>query len=76
MVEPGELLLVHTDGITDARSPQGDGFGEARLERIAGTSAAASAAGLLVAIDTAVGQHTAGADPFDDVTLLAAKRTL
>jgi serine phosphatase RsbU (regulator of sigma subunit) len=30
-LEPGDRLLLHTDGITEARSPSGEFFGEQRL---------------------------------------------
>ena len=40
-VEPGDRLLLYTDGITEARSPDGEFFGEQRLADF--TSAAVSA---------------------------------
>lgn len=30
-LQPGELLILHTDGITDARNTEGDSFGEGRF---------------------------------------------
>ena len=33
-LEPGDLLLVYTDGITDARDPSGAFFGEDRLREL------------------------------------------
>lgn len=30
-LEPGDVLLLHTDGVTDARSPTGEYFGQDRL---------------------------------------------
>jgi phosphoserine phosphatase RsbU/P len=74
VLAPGETLLVHTDGVTDARSPGGDAFGDARFSEIATAHSGGSAAALLGAMEAAVSDHSAGAPQFDDVTLLAVKR--
>jgi serine phosphatase RsbU (regulator of sigma subunit) len=40
-LEPGDRLVLYTDGITEARSPQGEFFGEQRLADFISTAAAA-----------------------------------
>jgi serine phosphatase RsbU (regulator of sigma subunit) len=40
-LEPGDRLLLYTDGITEARSPQGEFFGEQRLTDFISAAAAA-----------------------------------
>jgi phosphoserine phosphatase RsbU/P len=72
---PGEVLLAYTDGVTDARSTDGQRFGDGRLAELASAHAGDSATALLAAIEAAVDGHCADAVPFDDVTLLAVRRT-
>lgn len=69
----GETLLVTTDGVSEARDRAGGFFGEARLEALCGASAG-SAAGLTTRVVDAVHAFTAGAEPADDLTLLAVHR--
>jgi hypothetical protein len=40
-LEPGDRLVLYTDGITEARSPQGEFFGEQRLSDFISTAVAA-----------------------------------
>jgi serine phosphatase RsbU (regulator of sigma subunit) len=74
VLDPGDLLLVYTDGVTDARDPSGAFFGEDRLRELAASAAGADPDALATAIVQAVREHRAGADPFDDLTLLVAGR--
>ena len=70
----GEGLLAFTDGITEARGPAGELYGEERLlALIPGISSAPS---LLDAIEAAVLAHAAGREQADDITLLAVRRSL
>jgi sigma-B regulation protein RsbU (phosphoserine phosphatase) len=76
MMEPGDRLLLYTDGITEARNPAGDMFGVHRLidhtERhaAAGLPAAETLRRLAHAVAT---HHDGPAD--DDATLLLAERS-
>jgi sigma-B regulation protein RsbU (phosphoserine phosphatase) len=69
----GETLLLYTDGVTDALNGKHDRFSEDRLLAAASHSAA-SAAGLIDSLMSALDTHMAGFDQFDDITLLAAHR--
>ena len=70
---PGTILAAFTDGASDAQGPGGTFFGEARLLDLL-AAPAASADALLGGVDEALAAHTHGAEPFDDVTLLAVRR--
>jgi serine phosphatase RsbU (regulator of sigma subunit) len=72
-LEPGEALVLYTDGATDARDPAGDLFGAARVERAVAAAAAAgeSMAALVNALVRAVDDFANGAPREDDLTVLA-----
>jgi phosphoserine phosphatase RsbU/P len=72
-LDPGEALLLFTDGASDARDAAGAVFGEERLLALA-CAGDPSPGAMLERIDAALAEHAAGADPFDDVTLLAVRR--
>jgi serine phosphatase RsbU (regulator of sigma subunit) len=86
LLEPGDCLVMYTDGVTEAFSPDGDLFGEERLlatvETVAQCSAqaaeteapAAGAQAMLEAIDQAVVDFIGEAARSDDLTLLVLKR--
>jgi len=72
---PGETLVILTDGITEAQDPAGDIFGHART--LAATAAAARSGDVAELIDglvAAVRAFEAGAEPSDDVTVMAVRR--
>ncbi|MEB3289787.1 MAG: PP2C family protein-serine/threonine phosphatase [Leptolyngbya sp.] len=70
-LEPGDLLLGFTDGIPDARNPEGELYSEAALQQLIESAPITSASELIDRIDTAVHNHIAGIDPFDDITLIS-----
>ena len=73
-LEPGDTILVHTDGVTDAENPQGEMFGKARLAQlIRGIVAPASVPGVAERIVDAVRSFTLEAPQADDITLLAGR---
>lgn len=74
MLEPGETLLVLTDGITESRAPNGVLFGDDATDALL-VAPAESADILLDRVLDAVHVHAAGEPPADDVTLLAVRRS-
>jgi sigma-B regulation protein RsbU (phosphoserine phosphatase) len=72
-LDAGDSLLLYTDGITDALSPNEEQFAEPRLLKAA-TSPAPSAHVLIQSIMQALDTHIASRDQYDDITLLVVKR--
>ncbi len=70
---PGDLLVLFTDGVIEARSPAGEEFGLERLLEVV-EAAPSRAAATLEAVRAALGAHQAGAAPRDDRTLLVFRR--
>jgi sigma-B regulation protein RsbU (phosphoserine phosphatase) len=70
---PGDLLLLYTDGITEAMSPQGEEFGRERLEQAALEAGRLPAAELIQHVRQQVERFTGGEAQADDQTLLACK---
>jgi serine phosphatase RsbU (regulator of sigma subunit) len=72
-LEPGDMLYMFTDGVTDAKDPQGRLFTEKRALEIL-TEPCGSAQQLIDRIDDALIQHIGRAAQFDDITMLAVRR--
>ncbi len=71
---PGDMLCVITDGVTEAMTAQGEVMGRAKTEQVlAGLPQDAGAAAALQAIEAAVATFVAGAEPSDDLTILAVR---
>jgi len=76
-LQRGDALVLYTDGITDAASPSGERFGEARfveaLGGFAGTRLTPAATTCRAVIDS-VAVFQGGAEPADDLALLILHR--
>jgi len=72
-LEPGDILLGYTDGVTEASASDGKFYTMERLVSIL-TAPASSAADLLDRIANSLQEHIGEADAFDDITLLAIRR--
>jgi len=68
-------LILYTDGITEAFSPDGEMFGDIRLREFILSSECKTAQQQLQAIDRAV-QDFIGDQPYsDDITILTVRRS-
>ena len=74
-LEPGERLLIYSDGVTEADGDSGF-FGEERLARwIASRPEGEEAAATASALVSTLGEHRGGAPSRDDVTVVVIHRT-
>jgi len=73
-LEPGDNLLLYTDGLTEAFSPQEEPFGVERLHLLIQANLSLSAYELLGVIEAAVNDFMEPLPPDDDLTMLAVKR--
>ncbi len=65
----GDYMVCYTDGIVEARNPDGDLFGTEGLARVLPQCAGGSAASTARRIELAVNEHQAGGAP-DDIAII------
>ena len=75
IMSPGDILLMVSDGITEARQAQeGELFGDERLETILRENDQRSPREIVERIMTAVRMHEEPDEPVDDKTVVVIKR--
>lgn len=72
-LQPGQMLLLYTDGITEAEDPQGQHFGEDALLGSLSVEALSSADDVIARTVDAVKSHASGAHQSDDMALLCVR---
>lgn len=70
---PGDLLVLYSDGMTDAGSARGEPFGLDRLQETVRTHGHGTAERVCAGLFETVLAHQGKAEQFDDMTLLVAK---
>ena len=70
-----DLLLLYTDGLTEAFSPADETYGVERLQQALELAETTSARVVLDALETSVKQFMGPLPPADDLTMLGVKRT-
>jgi serine phosphatase RsbU (regulator of sigma subunit) len=73
-IRPGDVLVAHTDGVTEARSPDGSFYGEERYTALLRSLAGRSASEIVGAVTADVETYRDGAEASDDLTLLVIRR--
>jgi phosphoserine phosphatase RsbU/P len=73
-LEPGDTLVLYSDGVTEAQTEAWDEFDPAGLERVVRAARHVSSSEIITRIVTAIDRFVCGAPQFDDITLLVIKR--
>ena len=73
-MQPGDVLVLFSDGVTEAADPQDVEFGEERLGALVASLRDRPAQHIVEEIHKAVAEYTQGAPPADDITVLVARR--
>lgn len=73
-LEPGDLILLYTDGVPDATGSKEKRFEMERVRRILLEHRHKSAAGIVAALESAINAFTGATTPFDDIAIMVAKR--
>jgi sigma-B regulation protein RsbU (phosphoserine phosphatase) len=76
VIEPGDALVMYSDGITEAESPDGTWFDDDGLERTLRATPSDSAAVLARAVFDAVEAHRRDSRLGDDLTVLVLSRPI
>lgn len=73
-LEPGDRLILYSDGITDCRNPAGESFDLARLERLAGDFQESPLGTLAARLDATLRDWRGAGEIEDDISLLMIER--
>ena len=74
VLDPGESLVLYTDGITETFSPEAEAFGEARLQARLESLLGKTAREIVEGIEQSLDGFRADAELDDDYTLLVIRR--
>jgi len=73
-LQRGDVLVIYSDGVTEAASPNGEEFGPTRLYEVVSRNVDSSAAGIRDRIESALTKFSQGTQAADDITLVIVKR--
>ena len=72
-LEAGDVLVLFTDGVSEAMNAAGEEWGDERLSQVIETNRALSARQLIDRIMRTSDEFVGGADQYDDMTLITAR---
>jgi phosphoserine phosphatase RsbU/P len=70
----GDVLVIYSDGVSEAVNPAGEEFGPTRLYEVVARNLDASASGIRDRIESALTKFCQGTPAADDITLVIVKR--
>src|SRR5205823_3639520 len=73
-LQRGDMLVLYSDGVTEANNPAFDQFDEPRFIEVLQDSRHQPAAAIIEAVNKGLTEFCAGAPQADDITLVVAKR--
>jgi len=73
-LEPGEILLLYTDGVTEAQDKAGALYSAERLSALLAGAPSDTAESAVLTVFEDVRRFAADAEPADDITLVAIRR--
>ena len=73
LIEPGDVFVLYTDGVTEASNPAGDEFGRERLAQAVKENYELPAREMIASLELAVLEWTANVGATDDVTFFVLK---
>jgi phosphoserine phosphatase RsbU/P len=73
-MNPADILVIYSDGVTEAQNPNEEEFGEERFGALLVENRGKSAPEIVTAANAALAEWAAGGNPADDITMVVAKR--
>jgi phosphoserine phosphatase RsbU/P len=73
-LQRGDMLVIYSDGVTEASCPGGEEFGEERLGATLAVRVNEPAQSIIEAVNRAIAEWTGGTPAADDITLIVARR--
>jgi sigma-B regulation protein RsbU (phosphoserine phosphatase) len=70
---PGDVLVLYSDGVTEAMNKEHEQFSDRRLQTLLSTTGSKGAREIIDVIESAIRTHAAGCDQSDDWTLLVLR---
>jgi serine phosphatase RsbU (regulator of sigma subunit) len=74
-LDPGDCLVLYSDGVPDAQNEAGNEFGEAQLLDVLAGARGEPAEGIVSRVFSAIDRFTGAEPQFDDITVLVVQRT-